>query len=259
MKNRMYQIVFGTLILALVSVSSAAEIQFDQGRIVTKQGKVYTEVKVSKVEPDGIRILHSGGAALIKMEDLPDEIAGKFTFVSKDEAEKLRNERKLADQKVYREGQELRDRSTKSMTTQPTAAPNPQFITSHQVKLFWLNSYPIPQSLDREYRAKIEARSEFIKTVNSGVFDLDADLFAANWNRQQAATIGDTRSAEEYSNRISRIEGLIQRRDAELAQQARDAQEQYRHNEIMRELRDMNGNLQMIDGKLWDIRRKLNR
>jgi hypothetical protein len=48
--------------------------------LTTIKGKTYTGVHLKSVDPDGIRILHDGGAAKIKMEDLPATVAALFHF-----------------------------------------------------------------------------------------------------------------------------------------------------------------------------------
>ena len=48
--------------------------------IVTRTGTVYRKCEVVKVEPDGIRISHDGGAAKITFEELPDALQKQYGF-----------------------------------------------------------------------------------------------------------------------------------------------------------------------------------
>jgi hypothetical protein len=48
--------------------------------ITTLNGLTYRAVKVTKVEPDGIRILHAGGAAKIKFRDLPQPLREQWGY-----------------------------------------------------------------------------------------------------------------------------------------------------------------------------------
>lgn len=48
--------------------------------LTTKSGRTYESVRVTKEEPDGIRITHAEGAAKILFTDLPDEIVVFYNY-----------------------------------------------------------------------------------------------------------------------------------------------------------------------------------
>jgi hypothetical protein len=97
------------LILALLTICGHCEghpKEFD--RLETTKGKVYEKVKVRKVEPDGISIMHDSGTAKVPFEHLSDELKNAFGY----------DEDKAAE---HREAQAERDRKNEAavMTEDP--------------------------------------------------------------------------------------------------------------------------------------------
>ena len=65
--------------------------------ITTRSGTTYRKCEVVKVEPDGIRISHDGGAAKISFEELPDALQRQYGY----DAAKVASYRKsIADAKA---------------------------------------------------------------------------------------------------------------------------------------------------------------
>jgi hypothetical protein len=69
--------------------------------ITTIKGKTYTGVVFRGAEPDGIKIMHDGGAAKIPMEDLPEALRAQFNFDAK-KAERFRKEQATAQKNEER-------------------------------------------------------------------------------------------------------------------------------------------------------------
>ncbi len=65
------------VLLGFVNPARAEEMKWLELRI---RDRVYTNAKLIRVEPDGIRIMHETGAAKIGFEDIPHGLRGFFTF-----------------------------------------------------------------------------------------------------------------------------------------------------------------------------------
>ncbi|MDB6070025.1 MAG: hypothetical protein JWL81_1196 [Verrucomicrobiales bacterium] len=69
-------------VLLLMSVLSlpvwAAPVSL--GTVKLLDGRQFEDVKVMKVEPDGLRIEHKAGVGKVKLEDLPDAVARQFSL-----------------------------------------------------------------------------------------------------------------------------------------------------------------------------------
>ncbi len=50
------------------------------GTVKLRDGRQFEDVKVMKVEPDGLRVEHRSGLGKLKMEDLPSELAQRFSL-----------------------------------------------------------------------------------------------------------------------------------------------------------------------------------
>ena len=73
MKTTMKKLAAVLVALACVSVCFGLD-------ITTRSGTAYRKCDVVKVEPDGIRISHDGGAAKISFEELPDALQRQYGF-----------------------------------------------------------------------------------------------------------------------------------------------------------------------------------
>jgi len=50
------------------------------GTVKLRDGRQFEDVKVMKVEPDGLRVEHRSGLGKLKLEDLPSELAQRFSL-----------------------------------------------------------------------------------------------------------------------------------------------------------------------------------
>src|SRR4051812_34416926 len=90
--------------LALAAAVFAAD-SLPPNELTTLKGKTYRGVKVTKIEPDGIRIVHDGGLAKVVMEELPESWRERFNFDPaaaeqyriKAKAARAESQRKLAE------------------------------------------------------------------------------------------------------------------------------------------------------------------
>jgi hypothetical protein len=68
------------LILLMLISLSAGQVPTGWPVLKTTEGKEYKDVKVTLVEPGGIKIMHAGGIARLAMMELPPEIRSLFQF-----------------------------------------------------------------------------------------------------------------------------------------------------------------------------------
>lgn len=95
------------LIFVLATFNLTAETKDEEvklDRIETTVGKVYENVIVREIAPDGINITHSMGLARIPVEELPDQLKEQFGIKADANAEKAREERerKFAETRTKR-------------------------------------------------------------------------------------------------------------------------------------------------------------
>ena len=81
--------------LSLLAVGLVATSQAEDEKIPelkTTSGKTYHDVRITKVTPSDISIMHESGATRIPLSDLPEDLKIKFTAIPQDgltEAEKM--------------------------------------------------------------------------------------------------------------------------------------------------------------------------
>ncbi|MEM9235184.1 MAG: hypothetical protein AAGB14_00295 [Verrucomicrobiota bacterium] len=87
------------LIFTLTSSFADDENRFSYEELTTLSGKTYERVTIRKVEPDGLRIMHSSGMAKISFEDLPEEVRKEHGY-SEEEAAAYRKQQEEAERKA---------------------------------------------------------------------------------------------------------------------------------------------------------------
>lgn len=149
------------------------------------------EVRVLKVEPDGIRVMHSMGMAKIPYESLPEELRAKYG-ISSSSAQKHREETQAA----ATEAAPLKDSPAKvsatpaAATASATKTASKGGITKEDVKRAWLAQYDpnlvCPQSPGgAAKRASLARQSDLIR---SGAWDAKAEEYARQANARNGTT-----------------------------------------------------------------------
>lgn len=82
-----------TIIVAMFSVATAFALD-----MTTRDGTVYQDVEVRRVEPDGITIKHSTGIVKIHARDLSDEDRARFHLTPEAARAYLEQQRKVKEQ-----------------------------------------------------------------------------------------------------------------------------------------------------------------
>ena len=76
--RRLAFLIFCILSVGLACVSRAEDEKIPE--IKTASGKTYRDVRVTKVTPSEISIMHESGAGRIPLKDLPDDLKAKFGY-----------------------------------------------------------------------------------------------------------------------------------------------------------------------------------
>ena len=201
----------------------------------------YKSVRVRKVEPDGLTIIHESGSAKIPVERLTEDQRTRYGITVEGAAQ---YRKQLAENSAANQAREQELARNQPPETPPSAAaPTAKFITATQVKAVWVKKLPQPRTLDPNYSKIIASYREFVGEIRAGKRDLDAQETAATYNKAKAIDIGNNELAATYEAELDRISEAQSAAEL-LAQQARQA-------------RTDNANFMMLNSQLDSIDRNL--
>lgn len=158
-------------------------------RRITGVVEMLREVRLMRVEPDGIRVMHATGMAKVPVEQLPAEVAARYGLSQ-------------AGAEAFRAGQERAAKASEvpqervaapSPAVTPSAEP-PRLWTRQDVLAVWLaNCDParIP-ALDRDLAKKREACAQRAKSIRAGKLNVEAEIAAREANARILAQAGDS-------------------------------------------------------------------
>ncbi len=189
-----------------------------QGEDVTlENGKVLKAVQVTKVEPDGIRVMHQDGLAKIPFESLPDDWKALYMF-DPNKAETFRkasaSAQELARSKAKEEKERIRQMEiSEARQLKEEAAKTPRLTGSNSIKSYWIRSLPQPGALDRDHARKLKFTAYMTQQIQSGVYDLDAEETALEWNVREYTRVGELDKAKLQSDQLQAIKQQISERN----------------------------------------------
>ncbi len=211
------------LIAAVCHIAAAQEKLLE---VTLTNGKVLKNARVSKVEPDGLRINHDDGLTKVLFEDLPPALKEKYAFDAQ-KADMFRakkqqdREKEISDQK-----QRVADMQQKEHAAAEKARSTPRLTTAASVKNFWLRSLPKPEGIsDHQYAQKVKFTENMTKIIFSGQVDLEAEKTALLWNQREFQRVGQNDNAKNLTPQIESVQEAINKRE-ERRQQAEIAQMQ---------------------------------
>lgn len=85
----------------------------------------------------------------------------------------------------------------------------PRILTPQQVKNYWLNTFPQPAPLDRDFHQKKREYEELVANIRSGSLDNEASLAALTHNVKSYETAGDTVNAEAAKKALAELKAKI--------------------------------------------------
>lgn len=196
--------------------------------LTTTDGTVYKEVTIRKILPEGLSIVHSAGAKTLFAHHLPQEFTEGLKFLSAEQ---------IAAKKAS-DGQALATKPTpKNSALAPHTAP--RYITTQEMKVYWLSRIPAPSSLSPNYSEDMKARQQFIADVRAGKYEARAAQAAASFNREQAIKAQDAERARLYGEDLARADAALAAEETSLAAQEAN--------------NDLRGRLELIRIKLGQI------
>lgn len=229
--------------------------------LILATGKVYKDFQVMKVEPDGLRIMHSSGMAKILHEELPKEIKEKYSFDA-EKAEQYRLSVEAATKQTKQEyAQRVQEMQRKKALAEEKVRNTPRLTQAESVKGAWLRALPRPTGLDPLYSKKLRFCNYMSGVIQRGDLDLEAQSTALQWNISEYRRVGQNDNALALSEELSQVRKAIEKRDA-LRQQAEiaamEAELQAAQIRSLNRLGDALNNVAFslnngIDVYLWDM------
>jgi hypothetical protein len=180
-------------------------------------GKVLKNAKVTKVEPDGLKIVHEDGVGKVPAELLPDELRAKYSF----DPQKAKAFRKKTEEEQIEAAKRLRKEreAVAEFQIAPIKAAREQFektprlTEASSIKGLWQRSLPWPHGM--ETPTNLKYCQTVAAQIQSGFFDLEAEMTALRWNRQEYERVGDSADAQVMADRMDLVRADMDRRNAE--------------------------------------------
>lgn len=168
------------LLLFSVLALPAAAAPVALGSVKLLDGRQLDEVKVMKVEPDGLRIEHKAGVGKVKLEDLPHDIAQRFSLDEAAASEFRLKEKSKADRATdAQRGARVRALLESSRASQDAQARSTRISIFDQSKASHINY----ASLDGQLQEQVELWKAAGRDDLAATFEQDRQLF-----RQQEIT-----------------------------------------------------------------------
>ncbi len=210
-----------SLLAAPPACQADGTISFPELRLST--GKVLTQVQITAVEPDGLRLRHATGVSKVRFADLPEQVQRKYPYDPNKAAEFAARET-AAHLQAIQTGEQERARAEQDERRRLAGLPPGFFIPSEgpltleQVKGQWLleNAAHLPTfgEPDRALREALVAERKAL--ILSGALDHEAELIALRHNLDWYLQHEKTAQAEIARQRLADLQ-------AQAAQEAQAA------------------------------------
>lgn len=93
--------------------------------------------------------------------------------------------------------------------TMPVMAQAGRILTPDMVKNYWLNTFPQPEKLDRDYHGKKRRFENLKQSIENGDLDDEAAKAALKNNLSVHTAAGDTEKMKATSEELARLEAAI--------------------------------------------------
>lgn len=214
----------GLLAIALLSANIFAA-DPPPTEITTILGKTYSSVKIVAVDPDGLRFMHSAGAAKVKFSELPAELQERFGY-DPGKAAQFSQQQSMAEAQRIQQIERARAESKMKMEAQAVAQAKAEAnafapISAQDVRSAWIRSLSIPpSSLDRDYHDKVEQNNALKVAISGGGMDDQAKLTALEYNANKLRALGRIDEANAFQQQIVELEKAIAKREEAAAMKA---------------------------------------
>jgi hypothetical protein len=189
-----------------------------QGEDINLQsGKVLTNVRVFKVEPDGIKFTHDAGIAKVPFEELPQVYKDRYQF-NVETAKAFREQTTAKNQEAANLVREAKKVAWENQLAQIKAekeriATTPRLTTPISVKGMWERTLPWPKRMEPEQLRKTRFCEYMKARLTEGYFDLEAEQTALQWNAQEYTRVGQIDQAKTMNDQLAQVRVLIIERD----------------------------------------------
>ena len=176
--------------------------------------RVLTNVRITKVEPDGLRLSHDAGISKIPYEALPNDLRETYKFdpiaASAFRAEQEAARREAARPMPRAEATEP-DLNSAEPEPQPKAADlaKLQPVTMKDVKDKWLATLAIPlDAFAPDAAQQRDRRDNARRAILAGEYDLKAQKYAHEYNAWLYNQLGDKAAADRETAALVDIERI---------------------------------------------------
>jgi hypothetical protein len=233
-------------------------------RLTTIKGKVFTNVTVTAVEPDGLRLRHDAGVSKITFGDLPPSLAREYPHDPKEAAEFAAKEEERNRQAIAR-AEEERAQAEHDARCRLAGLPPGFYIpeegplTIAQVKGQWLldNVAHMPTFGEPDREAQEQMIQMRKAEILSGARDREAEEISLRHNLDWYLHHGQTAEAEVARKRLADMQAEVAKRaELELLERVAGAlseiaaKSSYR-SDIRADLARFRGELESVHGPIF--------
>jgi hypothetical protein len=180
--------------------------------IRTIAGRVYENAKVSRVLPDGIVLAHPAGVTTVSFSDLPLEVRERYGYdpeaAAKAVADRQAGEAARRQADSQRQAQ-ARARMEAETAADAAAADAAKIVTADQMKNYWLNTFPKPKSLDKDFHQKKREYDQLVQLIRAGKLDNQAQREALSRNIAECQRAGDLGRAASFQADLAKLDARI--------------------------------------------------
>lgn len=232
-------------------VTTASFLPADE--LTLRTGEVVTYTKILKIEADGLRLSYPDGVRRVPVEMLTDEDMKRFNLNPKD-AEKARLKREQEMKQIDAARKKDAAAAKKENEANKKKADNtPVLINVEQMKNHWIKNFPVPRTLDKDYRPKMKAYEALVAGIRSGQYDNLAQEKVLVWNIAELERTGNYSKAEGLRDDLKEVRAALaeeqeleQQRLAEKRARQADMIDAMATNSVLKELSDLNYNLRKL-------------
>lgn len=197
--------------------------------IILVNGSVLKNAKITRVEPDGLRVMHADGISKVPHESLPAELKAKYNFDGS-KADSFRKQTEIEQMEAQKRMRQERD-YVRELELAPLrkakeeAAKTPRLTEAGSVKGYWIRSLPQPRSLDADYSRKIKFSGYMSEQIRAGFYDLEAESTALQWNTKECTRVGELEKAKVFSEQLTAVKQQMAERDKQRQEEKLKQQE----------------------------------
>jgi ribosomal protein S13 len=180
------------------------------------KGRTYREVKVTAASQAEIKFIHSNGITTLPLSFLPAELQAIYgkpdseaEAIAKIQREQLQMDAAKRSRAI---SEELNKREADFRAKEKAIKEGPRLTSAASVRGYWTRTMPKDKAV----------RAALTKQMLNGIWDLNAELTALNWNAKEYTRVGDLARAEILTLEAQKLETQIIQAEARMAQEEKD-------------------------------------